>query len=213
MDLGNGFQFGHPSTSILNSDKGKNFSANNLGQRKKSDAYFTPYSLTSQFLDVANIPKEYKILEPACGNGAITKVLMENGYTDIVSYDKEKDFLSEPKINYFDYILTNPPFSLAQEFILQAKRVAKIGFSFLLPLSYLHGKKRYDEIWTDTIFPLSEIHVFTRYPMLGESLRSDGCYSTGMLVYAWFTFIRGYEGKPEINWIDNNSYVVGKKDK
>jgi len=57
--------------------KGKNFSCNNLGQRKKSDFYETPYSITQQLLD--NEIFEYQtILEPACGNGAISKVLEKN---------------------------------------------------------------------------------------------------------------------------------------
>lgn len=31
--------------------KGKNFSCNNTGKRKKSDFYETPYSITRQFLE------------------------------------------------------------------------------------------------------------------------------------------------------------------
>ena len=48
--------------------------------------------------------------------------------------------------------------------------------------------------------------------MLGEKLRGDGKYNTGMMVYAWFVFERGYSDQPLIDWIDNNEDVLSKKD-
>ena len=49
--------------------KGKNYSCNNTGKRKKSDFYETPYSLTEQLLEVEKLSGS--ILEPARGNGEI----------------------------------------------------------------------------------------------------------------------------------------------
>jgi hypothetical protein len=189
--------------------KGKNFSGNNLGQRKKSDFYETPYSITEQFLDVGLLHTHASTLEPACGRGAIVKVLKDKGIINIHSYDKEVDFLTEKQC--YEQIITNPPFSLADDFILKAKNVALSRFSFLLPLSYLHGKSRYDNIWTDRQFPLASIHVFTRYPMLGDDLRSDGCYRTGMMVYAWYHWEKEHQGSATINWLDNQCYVLKGK--
>ena len=59
---------------------------------------------------------------------------------------------------------------------------------------------------------MSKVYVFTRYPMLGEELREDGKYNTGMMVYAWFVWVNGYSGLPMIDWIDNNDDVLSKKD-
>lgn len=188
----------------------KNFSCNNLGQRKKSDFYETPYSITEQFLNEWKINKSLKILEPACGNGAIVSVLKNKGFENIIFYDKDKDFLKEKRV--FDYLITNPPFSLSFEFIIKAKQIIRREFSLLLPLSYLHGVKRYEEIYSNKNFPLKEIFVFTRYPMLGEKIRKDGKYKTGMMVYAWFVFSRNYLGKPLINWINNQEFVLKKGD-
>jgi hypothetical protein len=189
---------------------GKNFSCNNMGQRKKSDFYETPYSITQQFLDREKL--NGSILEPASGSGAISKILIKNGY-EVISKDLSlgDDFLKES--NKFDTIITNPPFSLAFEFIQKAKEISDY-FAFLLPLSYLHGKKRFDNIYSDEKFPLSRIYVFTRYPMLGEPLRKDGKYNTGMMVYAWFVWDKLSVGKePIIRWIDNNHNVLTKEDK
>jgi len=192
--------------------KGKNFSCNNSrGMRKKSDFYETPYSMTQQFL---NREKRYlpnKIFEPCCGGKAIVKVLMNNGFRvvakDITTGD---DFLLETKS--YPAIVTNPPFSLAYEFIQQAKGLTEY-FAFLLPLSYLHGKQRFDNVYRDKCFPLSRVHVFTRYPMLGDALRTDGKYRTGMMVYAWFVWDKRSVGsRPTIGWLDNNRYIVSSRD-
>ena len=196
----------------MSKKKGKNFSANNAtGKRKKSDFYETPYTLTRKFLDVEYFNKNSTVCEPACGGGAITRILKEHWEDDkITAYDQETNFLWET--GEYDYIITNPPFSIAFEFIQRAKLVAKSKFAFLLPLSYLHGKKRFDEIYSDRSYGLEKVYVFTRYPMLGETLREDGKYNTGMMVYAWYVWTNGYSGLPTVDWLDNNEDVLSKKD-
>ena len=54
---------------------------------------------------------------------------------------------------------------------------------------------------------------FCRYPMLGEKLREDGKYNTGMMVYAWYVWDKEYSGEPVIRWIDNDGDVLRKEDK
>ena len=206
---------------------GKNFSANNssknidvvgvgkVGKRdsngKKSDFYETPYTLTRKFLEVENFNKDQSICEPACGGGAITKVIKEYWNDNLITaYDKETNFLWD--YNEYNYIITNPPFSLAFEFIQKAKQLAKSKFALLLPLYYLHGKKRYDEIFSDRTYGLEKIYVFTRSPMLGETLREDGKHNTGMMPYAWYVWKNGYTGQPILDWIDNNEDILSKKD-
>ena len=185
--------------------KGKNYSMCNKGQRKKSDFYETPYSMSQQLLDAEQLTGT--ILEPACGNGAIVKVLNKNGYA-CDFYDIEKDFLTE--IKNYNTIITNPPFSLSMQFIKKAKEICD-RFWFLLPLNYLHGKKRYDEVWMDYSYHLKKIYVFVQYPMLGESLQDDGKYKSGMMVYAWYGWEKGYDGPPSIHWIDNHKYIRRNK--
>lgn len=155
---------------------GKNFSCNNTGKRKKSDFYETPYSMTEQLLEREKL--EGLILEPARGNGAITKIIKKYySNKNLIEYDLEINFLNET--NKYNTIITNPPFTLAFDFILKAKVITTNKIILLLPLSYLHGKKRFDNIYSDKSFPLSHIYVFTRYPLLGEKLRKDGKYKIG----------------------------------
>lgn len=191
-------------------EKGKNFSANNAtGKRRKSDFYETPYSITEHLLRVENFDTTLTVCEPACGSNAITKILQKR-WKFVTAYDVEKNFFHDR--NEYDYIITNPPFSLAYEFIQHAKSLARKKFAFLLPLSYLHGKKRYDNVYSDKEYGFKKVYVFTRYPMLGELLREDGKYNTGMMVYGWYIFENGYSDPPTIDWIDNNEDVLSKKD-
>ena len=52
--------------------------------------------------------------------------------------------------------------------------------------------------------------IIWREYILHKVVRQDGCYNTGMMVYAWYIFERGYIGKTEIDWIDNNNDVLKK---
>ena len=188
---------------------GKNFSCNNVSRKRRvADSYATPYSLTRLFLDTGALLKEAPTLEPACGEGAITKVLAEYGFKDVKAFDLEQgqDFLTynEP----VSQLITNPPYSLAYEFIQHSKKIVKNRFALLLPLSYLHGKRRFDNIWKDREFGLRSVSVFTRYPMLGDPLREDGKHRTGMMVYAFFFWEKGCYGAPQIQWLDNNAYIL-----
>ena len=199
---------------------GKNFSGNNLGQRKPSDYYETPFSMTAKILPEIDWAGIHTVLEPAAGNGAILKVLHNSHPAcrrQIDGFDLcppegsgviPGDFLGFE--GHADLVITNPPFSRSHEFILKAKEVANRYIVFLLPLSYLHGQRRFEEIWQDDRFPLARVHVFVRYPMLGDPLRTDGKYRTGMTVFAWYIWDNQHEGPPVISWIDNNEDILRK---
>ena len=118
----------------------------------------------------------------------------------------EVDFFKDK--NTYDYIITNPPFSKSTEFIIQEKRV-KYKFCLLLPLNYLHGKTRHQEVYADKKYGLSKVHVFTRSILLNDDLiRPDGRVKSGMLVFVWYVFENRYDGQPVISWIDNGDDLL-----
>ena len=41
--------------------------------------------------------------------------------------------------------------------------------------------------------------------MSDEPLREDGKTKSGMLVFAWYVFEKGYSGAPHLGWIDNGA--------
>jgi hypothetical protein len=107
-----------------------------------------------------------------------------------------------------DAVVTNPPYSLFHEIIMKAKRITKKKIAMLLPLSYLQGQKRYDELWQDKEFPLSKIYVFNRFPDFSSPLREDGKFSTGMMAAAWYLWDKQHVGAPTIDWLDCRQYVL-----
>jgi hypothetical protein len=196
---------------------GKNFSKGNSGKRKESDFYATPKSLTREFLKATCSEdvwwKNGITIDPCAGKNAIMEVLQEFGFTPVIAHDINTDgvdFLTDNTL--VDNIITNPPYSLANEFILHAKEVVRCKFAMLLPITYLQGSYRYNYIWLDTEFPLASVYVFNRFPMLEGNIREDGKFSTGMTCYAFYIWDRNHEGKPEINWIDIDKYVLKKGD-
>ena len=187
---------------------GKNYSLNTNKSRPKSDFYQTPYSITRHLMTREKF--DGTIFEPCCGEGAILKVLDEFNYNYTSSdISLGSDFLEN--FSQHENIITNPPYRLAKEFILHAKKHTSKKIAMLLPLNYLHGIERYREIWSDKEFRLSKVYVFCRYPMLTNEIREDGKYNTGMMVYAWYIWDKDYlRDHPTIHWIDNNEDVLKK---
>lgn len=191
---------------------GKNYSCANTGKRNKKDFYQTPYCLTEKLLEYEYFDKGRYILEPACGKGAIIYVLekyWESGALEY--YDKS---WNEDKYSFFNenrnfpYIITNPPYSIANDFIKKGLEVYTDKMAMLLPLDYLQGQKRFED---DIFRNLTKVHIFTRMPLLSETIREDGLIEkTGMQPYAWFIWEKKYTAHPEIDWIDIKDCIYRK---
>lgn len=137
--------------------------ANPKNGRRKKDFYPTPPDVTEALLDFLGMIRGTKIWEPACGDGAMTKVMCERGYnvigTDIAT---GTDFLTCDPIKC-DIIITNPPFSLADQFIRRANELG-VSFAFLLKSQYWHAGKRlklFREIPPSYVMPLTWRPDFT----------------------------------------------------
>ena len=100
-----------------------------------------------------------RIYECACGDGAMSKVLIQNGYivdsTDLVDrgYGKPNiDFLTQDySMMDIDNIITNPPFNLSTEFTIRALNLAKGKVAMLNKLSFLEGINRKNKVFIQKI--------------------------------------------------------------
>lgn len=104
--------------------------------RVENDYYATPFEATEAILSREELYGS--ILEPAAGEGHISKVLREHYpnsqiiSTDLVQRDDRfgcgivggVDFLTENYPEKFNNVITNPPFSLAKEFAEKALEVS-----------------------------------------------------------------------------------------
>ena len=180
--------------------------------RSDTDFYQTPFTITEQLLDVETFRDP--ILEPCCGRNAITRVLKSSGH-DCYGYDlfygsRRADFLCES--HQYPSIVTNPPFRIANEFLLKAFTIATDKIAFFLPLDYLHGSFRHEMI--HAVRRPNRIYVLVRRPLLEDMIYSDGKYKTGATTFAWFIYDMTTTGVdyPEIRWIDNSEYVARGSD-
>jgi hypothetical protein len=176
--------------------------------RSTADFYPTPPNATLALLE--NEKFEGEIWECACGKGDISKVLIAKGY-DVISSDINDygygmvnvDFLNDHSLfdgplEMDDNIITNPPFELALEFVLQAKRFSRLKIAMFLKTAFLEGVKRY-EMFQDKKYPLKCIYQFSKRVNFG--IHAGTHKNGGMIPFAWFVWERGYVGKPYINWI------------
>ena len=136
---------------------------NSLTGRRASDFYPTPPEVTVALLKFLRLPTQTHIWEPACGDGRMVKAMEAMGYT-VTGTDIRTgyDFLSEPPM-LCDWIITNPPFRLAADFI---RRCAEHGkpFALLLKTQFWNAAKRYKLFWEITptrILPLTWRPDFT----------------------------------------------------
>lgn len=170
--------------------------------RQRDDFYPTPPKATKALLAVETF--EGDIWEPACGDGAISKILEAAGHqvlsTDLIDRGYGQggiDFLLDYRTTA-DNIITNPPFKFAEQFVRHALVRSRRKVAMLARLAWLEGKARKQLYATS---PIARVWVFSeRAPMLrnGDEMMAGG---GGMIAFAWFIWEHGYVGKPTLGWL------------
>lgn len=109
-------------------------------QNEKNDELYTPTYAIEPLLNY--IPKHITVWECTdFGSSNITKVLRDNGWNVVSTHKKDFDFLTDTPNFDFDCIITNPPYTLKDEFIERCYTYKK-PFALLLPITSLEGVKR-----------------------------------------------------------------------
>jgi hypothetical protein len=118
--------------------------------RNETDFYATPPEVTVALLDFLEgkglIEPGYLIWEPACGKGDMCDVIFERGY-EVLGSDLYPQFERLQPCDFLtttldcDWIITNPPFSKATEFITHALKLGK-PCAFLLKSQFWHARSR-----------------------------------------------------------------------
>lgn len=192
--------------ALLNMNTGNR--VHNIKDRK-DDLYESPEVAVRALLKAECIP--LTCWEPACGPGAIVRVLRASGRaviaTDLVDYgcpdsESRRDFLMERKApDGVPAIVTNPPFKLAEEFVEHAIKLVPEVY-MLMRVAFLEGLR-----WERALKPhLARVHVFApRLPMMHRAGWDGPVNSNSGIAFAWFAFQRDWArkgGKPTIEWIN-----------
>ena len=149
------------------------------------------------------------ILEPCCGQGHLSKVLTLNTTSKVYSCDLidrgygvgGKDFLTDTFQNY-DYVVTNPPYKYAQQFIEKALTISNKKVAMFLKIQFLEGQKRKEFLERN---PLKYVYVFSKRQdpwRNGDSINPNTGKKWGStMCFAWFVWEKGFKGEPTIKWL------------
>jgi len=170
-------------------------SATNRGSKRiPLDDYPTPAWLTRAIVPVLKqhfFEQKLRILEPCAGNGAMVKVLREEfPHSKITHWDLKRDkidFLKQRPRAGFNLIITNPPYSIAQEIVEHALKFRRIDLphmpivGMLLRINFLGAQKR-AKWWREHM--ITSLHVTPKRPPFRKN--KLGKWGTDATEYAWF---------------------------
>ena len=164
-----------------------------------------------------------EILEPCVGNGNIANALqnfykhnfnitgidiVDRGYPNTIV----QDFLTWETDKKFDCIITNPPFSLAKEFVEKSMELLNEGsieedgypngqLIMFLKIQFLEGEKR-KELFDK--YPPKYIYVFRNRMATwnsGQPLDPNGKRWATTMCHAWFIWEKGSKTEPIVRWL------------
>jgi hypothetical protein len=184
------------------------------------DLYETPPEAVRALLAVE--PVSQMVWEPACGPGAIVRVLRESGRTvlatDLVDWgcpdsQFDVDFLAEREAPAgVGAIVTNPPFKLANEFAAHAiKLVPEVHM--LMRGAFLEGMRWYRPEETKHGLGLRDhlarVWMFApRLPFMHRHGYEGKKNSSSAMPFAWFVFHRNAAkfNAAQVRWVNPRDY-------
>jgi hypothetical protein len=177
--------------------------------RVENDFYATHPDSVKAIIETGEII--FPFLEPACGEGHISKLLLtinddwRNFSSDLIprGYGETNiDFLTYTFTpQRYETVITNPPFNLFTEFVEKALKIANKKVIMFGKLQALEGQKRATFLQKT---PLKTVYVFKKrqQPMRdGKANDENGKKLSSTMAFAWFVWEIGYTGKPTIEWI------------
>jgi hypothetical protein len=171
-------------------------------KHKALDDFPTPPWATRALAQHVISPKG-TCLEPACGRGHMSAALGEY-FDDVTSsdvadygYGAVEDFTrSAYSPDSFDWVITNPPFKLAEEFFLRGMKIARRGVAMLTRTVFIEGVGRYERLFNvDKGWRLAQF--VERVPMVEGRLDRDATTATA---YAWLVWEKQRD-KCDLAWI------------
>lgn len=154
------------------------------------------------------INKNDVIYEPCCGAGAITDVLEQAGFQNVMASDIQTgEFIKGERgidvcdisDNVCDVVFTNPPYNrmTKDNMLAEFQRISRKKVILLLNIFFLSSKERKKMLENSH---LQHVYIHsdrvTMYPY-GEEKPKNG----GTKMFAWFIWDIEYKGLPTFNWI------------
>lgn len=169
------------------------------------------------------IGSEMLAREPAANRGhmvrPLTEVFARVDASDIHCYGagfRQNDYLFGPDPDTVDWTITNPPFQLAEQFIMRALATSRVGVAMIVRSAFLEGQDRYESLYSKTP-PTLVLQFAERVAMHKGHLPNPNIAvpvenaKTGLVVmkkpttataYAWLVWLqRSSQVRSNIDWI------------
>lgn len=176
-------------------------------ERQNEDYYATEPKAAELLLEIENFSPS--IWECACGEGHLSKVFENAGYTvkstDLIDRGFGEggiDFLSIDNLKWNGDIVTNPPYKYAKEFVEKALEIIPAGnkVAMFLKIQFMESKGRKHLFKSQ---PPKTIHVSSSRLLCAKNGDFDHLKKNGSAVsYCWFVWEKGYSGDTKINWFN-----------
>ena len=184
----------------------RNLGASNhsIGERQSEDYYATEPKAAELLLEI--IPELNNIWECACGEGHLAKVFNSAGKlakaTDLIDrgYGDVENFLLCSESYRNGDIVTNPPYIYAQQFVEHALCLVDTGryVCMFLKVLFLEGKAR-KKLFSQ--YPPKTVYISSSRIKCAKN-GDFKSYTSSAIAYAWFVWLKGYQGKTIVEWIN-----------
>ncbi len=177
--------------------------------RDNYDYYATEPKAVDVLLNDGNISLHKNVWECACGGGSLSERLIQYGYsvksTDLIyrGYGVGGvDFL-KCKEQWIGDIVTNPPYKYSSQFVKHALELVLNGNKVVMfmKLTFLEGKAR-KQLFLN--YPPRYVLVSSSRLLCAKNGDFDSIYAKNgsAVAYAWFVWVKGYNGETVIKWVN-----------
>lgn len=176
-----------------------------LNERETHDYYATEPKAIELLCEIETFSPT--VWECACGEGHLSKTLIDKGYNVISSDLIERgygkggvDFLKCSK-EFDGDIITNPPYKYAKEFVEHALKIVTDGHKVVmfLKLQFLEGKARRKMFEK---YPPKRIYVSSSRLRCAMNGDFEKYAKSNAVTYAWFIWEKGFKGDTTVKWFN-----------
>lgn len=177
--------------------------SNHCKAERQVDDYYATDPMAMELILEEEFDLE-NVLEPCCGEGHLSKVMLEDGIQVTSSDLIDRGFGAVKSV--YDYnswdgdIITNPPYKEAQRIIEHCLNIIPNNKRVLmfLKLQFMESKQR-KQLFLNS--PLKTVYVSSSRIKCG--INGDfGAIKSSAVAYAWYVWEKGYSGDPKIKWIN-----------
>ena len=175
-------------------------------ERAEADWYLEPRWTVDLLLDAE--PINGVVYDPACGSGNIVRACLERGMLAYGSDLHDRGF-GCPDVDFIGpqfqairpaAIISNPPFSLFEQFVEQALRLVAHKVCMLARLAVLEGMARHQALWEPN--PPTRVWVLSKRASMPPGDRPDIKPTGGQAAYCWLVWdVGGRTGPTQLGWL------------